>query len=141
MTEIYGPPDVVAGMVAFLRGKGVDARTRVPVTRIDGRAMPNPAAGMVRVTRTGGVPENLYQDQPRILIECWAQDQPRSFDLCRRLWALVASIDDQDALPGLVTHHIAPESMPVQYPDPDAPELDRHQFTVEAHVRMEPMEV
>lgn len=132
MAEIYGPPDVVAGVIAFLRGHGVDARTRVPTRR---------APGMVRVTRVGGLPENLYQDRPRVLVEVWDADQPESFAQCRRLWGLIAAIDSQDALPGLVTHHIAPETMPMQFPDDLAPDMDRHQFEIEAYVRMEPMEV
>lgn len=132
MTTIYGPPDTVAGVIAFLRAHDVDARSRVPVTR---------APGMVRVSRVGGQAENGYQDAPRILVECWEADQPTSFELCRSLWGLVAAIESQDALPGLVTHHIAPASMPLQYPDDLAPDMDRHQFEIEAHVRMEPIEV
>ena len=130
--EIYGPPDVVAGVIGFLSARGVDARTRVPVQRV---------AGMVRVSRVGGEPENLYQDRPRILVEVWDVDQPSSFDRCRSIWGLIAAIDSQDALPGLVTHHIAPATMPLQFPDDNAPDMDRHQFEIEAHVRMEPMEV
>lgn len=130
--EIYGPPDVVAGVLAFFRARGVDARSRVPTER---------KPGMVRVSRVGGVAENAYQDRPRVLVECWDVDQPSSFDLCRALWGLIAAIDSQDALPGLVTHHIEPATMPLQFPDDLAPDLDRHQFEIEAHVRMEPMEV
>lgn len=130
--EIYAPPDVVAGVLAFFRARGVDARTRVPTTR---------APGMVRVSRVGGVAENLYQDRPRVLVEVWEADQPASFDLCRSLWGLIAAIDSQDALPGLVTHHIEPATMPLQFPDDLAPDMDRHQFEIEAHVRMESMEV
>lgn len=132
MVKLYGPPDVVAGVVRFLSEHGVDARTRVPVKRV---------AGMVRVSRVGGVPENIYQDRPRILVEVWDVDQPASFDRCRAIWGLIAAIDSQDALPGLVTHHIEPATMPLQFPDDLAPDMDRHQFEIEAHVRMEPMEV
>src|SRR5690606_31261641 len=130
--EIYGPPDVVAGVVAFFQARGVDARTRVPVER---------APGMVRVSRVGGQAENLYQDRPRILVESWHDTQPDSFDLSRSLWAMIAAVESQDALPGLVTHHIEPATMPLQFPDDLAPDMDRHQFEIEAHVRMEPMTV
>lgn len=132
MAEIFGPPDVVAGVVAFLRERGVAARTRVPVRR---------EPGMVRVQRIGGQAANMYQDRPRVLVEVWDVDQPKSFTLCRSLWGMVAAIDSQDALPGLVTHHIEPATMPMQFPDDLAPDMDRHQFEIEAHVRMEPMEV
>ena len=130
--EIYGPPDVVAGVLAFFRARGVDARSRVPTQR---------ETGMVRVSRVGGVAENAYQDQPRVLVEVWADSQPESFDLCRALWGMIAAIDTHDALPGLVTHHIEPATMPLQFPDDLAPDMDRHQFEIEAHVRMEPMTV
>ena len=132
MAEIYGPPDVVAGVIGFLRTHGVDARTRVPTQR---------APGMVRVTRVGGEPKNLYQDRPRVLVEVWETDQPASFQACRSLWGLIAAIESQDALPGLVLHHIEPATMPLQFPDDLAPDMDRHKFEIEAHVRMEPMEV
>ena len=130
--EIYGPPDVVASVVAFFRARGVDARSRVPTER---------ESGMVRVSRVGGVAESMYQDRPRVLVEVWETTQPESFGLCRALWGMVAAIDSQDALPGLVTHHIEPATMPLQFPDDLAPDMDRHQFEIEAHVRMEPMEV
>lgn len=132
MAEIYGPPDVVAGVVAFFRARGLDARTRVPTTR---------TPGMIRVQRVGGQMVNLYQDRPRVLVEVWEKDQPASFASCRALWGLIGVIDTQDALPGLVTHHIEPATMPLQFPDDLAPDMDRHQFEIEAHVRMEPMDV
>ena len=130
--QIYGPPDVVAGVLAFFRARGVDARSRVPTQR---------ESGMVRVSRVGGFAENGYQDRPRVLVEVWADSQPESFDLCRTLWGLIAAIDTHDALPGLVTHHIEPATMPLQFPDDLAPDMDRHQFEIEAHVRMGPMTV
>ena len=130
--EIYGPPDVVAGVLALFRARGVDARSRVPTER---------KSGMVRVSRVGGVAGNAYQDQPRVLVEVWADTQPESFDLCRTLWGLIAAIDTHDALPCLVTHHIEPATMPLQFPDDLAPDMDRHQFEIEAQVRMEPMTV
>ena len=133
MVDVYGPPDVVAGVVGFFKARGFDARTRVPTTRSD---------GMVRVSRVGGVAENMYQDRPRVLVEVWAVDQPASFDLCRTLWGLIAAVESEHGLfPGVTVHHIEPATMPLQFPDDLAPDMDRHQFEIEAHVRMEPMEV
>lgn len=130
--EIYGPPDVVGAVVAYLRGRGVDARTRVPVDR---------APGMVRVSRVGGEPENAYQDRARVLVEVWEASQAASFDAARSLWAAFAVIETQDALPGLIAHHVAPAGMPLQFPDDHAVDLDRHQFEVDVYARMEAMEV
>src|SRR5690606_30103613 len=104
--QIYGPPDVVAGVVAVFRGQGGDGRTRVLAVR---------APGMVRVAPVGGEPDNLHQDRPRVLVQVWRDDQPASFTLCRSLCAGLAAIDSQDALPGLVTHHIEPATMPLQF--------------------------
>lgn len=133
MSEIYGPADVVAGMVGFLRGRGIPASTRVPNQRIP---------GMVRVTRIGGQPLSLYQDDARLLIEIWESTHELAFDLARRIWGMLAAVseDDQSAFPGLVTYRAAPD-IPVQHPDEYSPELDRHQMTVRMLVRMQPMEV
>lgn len=129
---IYGPPNAVAGVIAFFRARGYDARTQVPNPR---------KAGMVRVSRVGGEAENQYQDRPRILVEYWDVDQAKSFEGARSLWGMIAAIEDQDALPGLVTHDVRPATMPLQFPDDLAPDMDRHQFEIDAHVRMEPMTV
>lgn len=132
MSEIYGPPNVVAGLIAFYRRRGVDARTRVPTKR---------APRMVRVSRIGGFPQNPFQDQARLLVEAWETDQESSFNNARRLWAMIAAIEDQKALPGLITHKIMPATMPSQFQDDNAPDLDRHQFEIDAYVAMEPMTV
>lgn len=130
MTEtVYAPPDVVAGLVGFLRKRGVNARTRVPLDR---------APGLVRVTRTGGGPINPSQDDAQLLIEVWEADQAACFDLARTIWGMLALVsrDDQDAFPGLICYEAVP-SVPIQYPDPDAPRLDRHQLTVRMICRLE----
>lgn len=133
MNQIYGPADVVAGMIQFLRGKGINARSKVPNDR---------APGMVRVTRTGGSPKSFYEDDAQILIEVWDSSHEQSFDLARRIWGMIALVseDDQEAFPGLVTYRAVP-NIPIQYPDEHAPEMDRHQLTVQMLVRMEPLEV
>lgn len=133
MTEqMYAPPDVVAGMIALLRGHGFDARSRVPVKR---------AAGMVRVSRTGGTPQNMVQDLAEVLIEVWDTDQGKSFDRARSIWVLIASLTEQEDVPGLTTHRIEPSSSILQYPDDLAPEMERHQITCRLWVAMEPVEV
>lgn len=133
MSTIWGPADVTASLVAYYRGRGYNARTRVPIER---------APGMIRVTRTGGGPVNEAQDEARMLVEVWESTQAKAFDLARDLWALLAVIDegDQDALPGLTTYLVVPD-FPVQYPDDLAPDLDRHQFTVTARVAFEEVNV
>lgn len=96
---------------------------------------------MVRVSRTGGAVANPRQDEAEVLIECWAVSQAESFDLSRSLWALIASVEDQDAIPGIITHHVAPSSSPLQFPDDNAPDMERHQFTITMRVALEETEV
>lgn len=132
MSTFYAPPDVVAALVAFLRSHGFDAATKVPKVR---------EAGMVRVSRTGGFPRSLVQDEAEILIECWHTDQGASFDLARSIWVLIAAIEEQETIPGLTTHHIEPTSSLLQFPDDLAPDMDRHQLTCRLLVAMDEIEV
>lgn len=124
------PGDVVAGMVAFLVAHGVDARTNLPVDF---------PPGTVRVSRVGGGQINASQDEASVLIEVWEVDQPAGFALARRIYALIAGVErsEQDAFPGLVCYEAYPEQSPLQYPDPDRPSLDRHQFTIRMLTRLE----
>lgn len=133
MSEIYGPADVVAGVIGFLRARGINAASRVPRERVP---------GMVRVTRIGGQPRSMYQDDARVLLEVWHASHGEAFDLARSIWAMLAAVseDDQAAFPGLVTYRAAPD-IPVQHPDEYAPELDRHQMVLKMLVRMEPIKV
>lgn len=124
------PGDVVAGMVAFLVAHGVDARTNLPVDF---------PPGTVRVSRVGGGQVNVSQDEASVLIEVWEKDQPSGFALARRIYALIAAVErsQQDAFPGLTCYEAYPEQSPLQYPDPERPSLDRHQFTVRMLTRLE----
>lgn len=134
MSEVFAPADVVAGVIGFLRKHGVDAASKIPLDR---------DSGFVRVTRVGGQPLNQMQEQAEILIETWETSQGESFNLARRLWGLFAlvSVDDQTAFPGITCYKAVPSSMPVQYPDVNAPALDRHQFTVSMTVKLERIQV
>lgn len=131
MTTVWGPADVVAAVIAFLRGFGFPARSRVPIER---------APGMVRVQRVGGGPDNESQDVARVLIECWHSTQPESFDYARSLYAAMESVQNQEDIPGLLTYTID-TGFPVQYPDELAPDLDRHQFEVSLRVAMEEVKI
>ncbi len=131
MATVWGPADVAAAVIAFLRGFGFPAASRVPLTR---------SPGMVRVQRVGGGPDNESQDVARVLIECWHSSQPESFDYARSLYAAMESVQNQEDIPGLLTYTIE-TGFPVQYPDDLAPELDRHQFEVTLRIAMEEVEI
>ena len=60
------PSPVEATLVTYLSPRlGVHVGTRVPEKR---------PATHVRVTRTGGGRGNLVQENPTVLVECWAAD-------------------------------------------------------------------
>ena len=132
MTEVAVPLDVVAVFGDWLRSRGVPARTRVPNVRTD---------GMVRISRVGGVPiKDGLRDQPRILIECWHKDEGESFDLAQRIYGLCEFAGKTQALTGIGATRIQPNP-PVTYDDPYAPDLTRHQLTVEMTTLMGRMQI
>ena len=132
MKTFYAPPDVVAAIVQWLRGHEIDARSLVPNPR---------ASGMVRVSRIGGAPRSLVQDEAEVLIEVWHTDQGDGFDLAQAIWVLIAAVEEQDEISGLITHHIEPTSSVLQFPDEDAPDMERHQITCRLLVGMSEIEV
>ena len=132
MTEVPVPLDVVASFAAWLRSKGVPARTRIPTQRAD---------GMVRISRVGGVPiKDGMRDQPRILIECWHADEGESFDQAQRIYGLCEFAEKTQALREVGATRVEP-SPPVVYDDPYAPEMTRNQLTVEMTTLMGRMEI
>lgn len=132
MVEVAVPLDVVADVSAWLRGRGVDARTRVPDVRRD---------GMVRVSRVGGVPvRDGVRDQPRLLIECWHEDEGESFDLAQLIFGLMEFAEKTQALDTIGATRVQP-APPVNYQDPYAPDMTRHQLTVEMTTLMGRMEI
>lgn len=125
------PLDVEAAVIGWLRGRGVDARAQI-VTR---------APGMVRVSRVGGHPiRDRVRDQPELLCECWGAGQGDSFDLAQRLYGHFMVAAHYQQPDGLGVTRVDP-SPPVSYPDPYAPELYRHQFTVSMTTGMGQIEV
>lgn len=132
MAEVPVPLDVVASFAAWLRSKGVPARTRIPPQRAD---------GMVRISRVGGVPiKDGMRDQPRILIECWHSDEGESFDQAQRIYGLCEFAEKTQALREVGATRVEP-SPPVVYDDPYAPEMTRNQLTVEMTTLMGRMEI
>jgi hypothetical protein len=91
---------------------------------------------MIRVSRVGGEPiKDRVRDQPRILVEVWGANQADSFDLAQRLFGVFEYAGKHQAIPDLGLSKCVP-SPPVTFEDYDAPELYRHQFTVEMLTQM-----
>lgn len=126
------PLDVEAAIVGWLRSLEYNAATRVPANR---------APGMIRVSRVGGEPiSGRVRDQPRILVEVWGANQGESFDLAQRLFGVFEYAGKYQKPDGLGVAKCVP-SPPVTFEDYDAPELYRHQFTVEMLTQMGRMTV
>ena len=125
MEEYQAPPDIETGLVTYLRAHGVDASTVVPTVR---------RPGMVRLIRTGGSIPNAAQDAPRLLVQCWDSDPDRAHRLARRVWVRLMCVEDAG---GVEVHH-RDFDPPIEYPDPNAVELARFQFTGSMRTAMEP---
>lgn len=130
--EVLVPLDVEAAIVGWLRSLEYNAATRVPANR---------APGMIRVSRVGGEPiSGRVRDQPRILVEVWGANQGESFDLAQRLFGVFEYAGKYQKPDGLGVAKCVP-SPPVTFEDYDAPDLYRHQFTVEMLTQMGRMTV
>lgn len=129
MTGFPMPADVATAVQRFLRGKGFNAVADVPLDRV---------AGTVRVSRTAGEPLNPRQEQARVLIEVWEHGQRESFLLARRVWLAFANVarDEPGAFPGIYQYETVP-GIPVEFPDPYAELMSRHQFEVTMLVRFD----
>jgi len=75
------------------------------------------------------------RDQPQVLVESWGSDQADSFDRVQRLFGLFEFAGRFQGIPGLGVTRCQP-SPPVTFEDFDAPELYRHQFTVDMTTQM-----
>ncbi|QOR47582.1 hypothetical protein INS90_10105 [Trueperella pecoris] len=129
MSVIPVPADVATGVQRFLRDRGFNAMADVPLDR---------GAGLVRVSRVGGTIRNQRQEEAKVLVEVWENGQQASFLLARRVWKEFAKVsrEDSGAFPGLYQYDTVP-GVPVEYPDPYAEALSRHQFTVDMLVRFD----
>ena len=98
------------------------------VPRVSTR-IPNPRpAELVRVQRIGGVRQNLAQERPLLLVECWAASSVAAFDLAAQAWSLLDALDaDWFADVNL--------SSPVNLPDPLSAS-PRYQFTASLVVNL-----
>lgn len=122
------PADVEAALVGYLEPiLGVRVATRVP--------NPRPASH-VRVGRAGGSRRNLAQENPLILIECWAPTSTAASDLASKAWGALDATCFEIDLAGAVWVSEASLGSPVNYPDPDAPGSSRYQFTASLVVNL-----
>lgn len=130
--EVLVPLDIEAGVVGLLRGWEYNAVTRIPEKLVP---------GMIRVSRVGGEPiSGRVRDQPRLLIEEWGSSQEDSFDRVQRLFGIFEYMGRAQLPEGYGVTKCVP-SPPVQFDDPYAPTLVRHQFTVEMLTQMGRMTV
>ena len=120
------PVDVEAVAVEALGAVlSVPVATRVP--------NPRPAAGNVRVTRTGGSSGNVVQDDATVLVECWGPDGVAAFELARSAWAYLSALEGS-TVGGVWVYEVRPQG-PVNFPDPDT-DSPRYQFVASIRCRM-----
>ena len=120
--------NVEAALVGYLATKvAVPVSTRVP--------NPRPAS-FVRVQRTGGASQNLVQERPVVLVECWAATDTAAWALAAQAWGALSGRGSfvHNAVEMSLANDEAVSS-PVNYPDPSTSSA-RYQFTAELIVNL-----
>lgn len=116
---MLAPVDIEAAVVTVL-----DAGTSASVaTKVEN---PRPAGPLIRVTRAGGIGVNLIQSAPRVLVECWDDDEVAAFNLARMAYAVLWAGADSYLAAGVYVTRIE-LTEPVNFPDPDT-KKPRYQF-------------
>lgn len=113
------PRDVEGEMIAALKGalSGVHVSTRVP--------NPRPVSH-VRVRRVGGTGQNLVQERPMVLVECWAGSSVAAFELAAKCFGVLdAAYCGPGNRPGA----------PINLPDPNT-DSDRYQFHLMPYINL-----
>jgi hypothetical protein len=111
------PRDAEADLVTALSSLSVPVSTKVP--------NPRPAS-FIRVTRAGGGRQNIIQERPLLIVECWAGGDVSAFELAQQAWS---TLDD---LYGLG----ADLSSPVWFPDVESGS-PRYQFTAQPFLALQ----
>lgn len=118
------PAPVEAEVVAhFQAATSARVGTRIPEKR---------PAEFVRVTRTGGARSNLVQEQPTVLVECFALTSVAAERLAGDVWAAAAGLDG-----AVAWVHRVELTMPVNFPDPDTETHARYQFMAQITANLE----
>ncbi len=117
---MIAPPDIEVGVIAVLTAGMPSASVADSVPN------PRPSGTYVRVTATGGQSRNLIQADPRVLVECWAEDKQAAFDAAQLAWARLWAAQDSFLTPQVYATRIE-STTPVNFPDPDT-DSPRYQF-------------
>ena len=121
------PHDVEAGAVSTLTAAtGKPWATRIP--------NPRPAA-FGRVSRIGGVRQNLILEAPLLLVEAWAGGEVDAFDLAADAWAVFDKLAREGGYLGTAWVAECDPASPISYYD-SSTGLPRFQFTVNLSVSL-----
>lgn len=121
------PHDVESAAIAALSSlTGVRWATRVPDPRPD---------IFGRLTRIGGVQQNLVIEAPLLLVECWALDEVTAFDLAADAYGFFMKLGREGGWLGEAWVAQSRPASPITNYDP-ATDLPRFQFTVNLSVSM-----
>lgn len=114
------PVDVEAALVGYLSAKlsGVTVATVVQ----------NPTTDeFVRVNRTGGARQDVIEERPTMLFECWASSGADAMQLAAKCWRHVNDCSLTWVADGAWCSDSQPSS-PINFPDPTYSTRHRYQF-------------
>lgn len=123
-------PDAVTLVVDYLEDSLDDRGFPVPV----GSRVPDPRpASFVRVMRAGGERRDLVTDNPRLIIEAWADTDGDADDLAQLCRALLHDLRGR-VLDGVPVYKVEEAGGPADLPDPLS-DQSRSTFIVQIALR------
>lgn len=127
MTEVIIFPDLFTVLPVWLQTRLTNRGTPAPVSY----RIPNPRpTPLVRVSMIGGSRINIHQRQTRVLVEAWADTDPKAFRLAEICSAEIeaAARGQAPLAPGVwISADARDFSVPVGYEDPISG-MPRYQF-------------
>lgn len=116
MPELIVFPDAITIVGTRLRvglpdnGFDLEVHTRVPNPRPD---------EWVRVDRAGGVKANLVTDAATVIVEAWAQTEPRAHAIAQMCRALIHAMEGTTQS-GVPVYRVGELAGPTTLPDPES---------------------
>lgn len=126
---LLAPVDIEQAVVGYLK-----PRLSVPVNY---KLEPG-VTGQVVVFTTGGVTRTMVSGAPRVMVDCYAARDAGAIALVNQTWGFINDLDGRAlTIPGvgLVQFYDVENSLPVNLPHPDRPDLARRQFNSLIHIR------
>lgn len=121
-------PDAEAMAIGLLKAA-------LPGVRVS-TSLPNPRVSkMVRVSRIGGPRLSILMDKAQLLLECYATSSVDAHRLACDAHEVIYAARNSTVI-GSARIKATDPTGPVNFPDPDAPDMERYQFTASLNVRL-----